>query len=251
MTMTLSDRERHLLDLLSDDTDLSVPDISEALKVSAATIRNDLNTLTEKGFIVRIRGRSIPAFHPDILESQKQQADEKKRIARAAAALIEDGDTVIIDTGTTAALIPRYLFGRRDVHIVTNSMLLLPYARINPGIRLTIVGGEFRPAIDCVVGKLAIEGFANFHVRYAFIGATGFSMEEGITNKLLESAEVIRTMCNCAERIIMVADATKFGKLGFAKVFPLNRVNELITDKAMSEEHVRAIRAHGLRVTLV
>jgi len=251
MAITLSDRERKLLDLLSDDTDLSVNAISESLGVSPATIRNDLNFLTEKGFIVRMRGKSIPAFHPDLLARQRLHVEEKKRIARAAASLIEDGDTVIIDTGTTAALIPRYLLGRRDVHIVTNSTLLLPDARINPGLRLTVVGGEFRPAIDCLVGRLAIEGFSNFHVRMAFIGATGFTIEAGITSMLLESAEVLREMCNAAEQIILVADSTKYGRLGFAKVVPLNRVHRLITDKGMPVETVDAVRAHGLEVTTV
>ena len=162
MELTLSERERRLLDILSDDAGPSVVAISELLGVSAATIRNDLNALTEKGFIVRIRGKSIPAFHPDILVRQKQNIEAKKRIARTAAAMIQNGDTVFIDSGTTVALVPRYLFGKRDVHIVTYSTMVLPYARINPGIRLTIAGGEFRPAIDCLVGKIAIEGFSKF-----------------------------------------------------------------------------------------
>lgn len=251
MDIMLSDRERRLLGILSDDAGLSIVAMGEQLGVSAATIRNDLSVLTEKGFIVRIRGKSIPAFHPDILSRQKRNIEEKKRIARSAAGIIQNGDTVFIDTGTTAALVPRYLFGKRDVHIVTNSTMLLPYARINPGIRLTIVGGEFRPAIDCVVGKMAIEGFSNFHVRLAIIGTTGFSIADGITSMLLESAEVIRKMCDWAERIVLLADSTKYNKLGFAKVFPLSRVNQVITDKGMPEDVVEALRSQGLMVTVV
>jgi DeoR/GlpR family transcriptional regulator of sugar metabolism len=251
MTINLSDRERRLLDILVDDPDLSVNAISQNLDVSPATIRNDLNILTEKGALVRMRGKSVPAYHPDLLARQKKNVDEKKRIARAAASLVRDGDTIIIDTGTTAAQIPRYLVGKSDVHVVTNSMMLLPYARISPGIHLTIVGGEFRPAIDCLIGKLATEGFSNFHVRLAFIGTAGFTIEGGITNMFLESAEVIREMCNVADRIILVADSTKYGQLGFAKVIPLNRVHQIVTDKRMLPKNVDELRSLGLEVTIV
>jgi len=251
MDLMLSEREKRLLDILSEDAGPSITEISEQLGVSAATIRNDLNALTEKGIIIRIRGKSIPAFHPDILARQKQNIEAKKRIARAAAGMIQNGDTVFIDSGTTVALVPRYLLGKRDVHLVTYSTMVLPYARINPGIRLTIVGGEFRPAIDCLVGKFAVEGFSNFHVRLAFIGTTGFSIAEGITNMLLESAEVIRRMCDYAERIILLADSSKYDRLGFAKVFPLGRISEIITDKEMSQQALESLRGQGLEVTVV
>ena len=123
--------------MLAEDAGVSVAEMSKALGVSAVTLRNDLSSLAEKGFVVRTHGGAIPAFRPNILERQKQMVEAKTRIARAAAEMVDDGDTVMICAGTTTAWMPKFLLGKSDVRVVTNSTLVLPYARINPALHVT------------------------------------------------------------------------------------------------------------------
>ena len=141
MDAGLSERERQILMLLAEDATVSVADVSDRLAVSKVTVRSDFSSLEEKGFLIRTHGGAMPAFHSSIMERNRNRTDEKNRIAKAAAAMVQDGDTVMIEAGTTTALIVRYLMGKRDLHIVTNSTLLIPYARTNPQLHLTVVGG--------------------------------------------------------------------------------------------------------------
>jgi DeoR family galactitol utilization operon repressor len=246
-----NERERQILDMLASDGNTSVTRISEELDVSTVTIRNDLSALADKGLIVRTRGGALPAFHPQIVERQKQFTREKERIAKAAAEHIRDGDKVMITAGTTTGLIPKYLLGRRDVHIVTNSTLLIPYARINPSLHVTFVGGEFKPSAEAMVGPIALRELAQFHVQAAFIGTDGFSPRSGVTAHLVDVAEVVKKMTLQANETILVADSSKFGKAGFAHILPLPHVHTVITDDGLSTPSQRELEQLGLRIHMV
>jgi DeoR family galactitol utilization operon repressor len=246
-----SEREKKILELLAQEGSLSVARLSTLLQVSTVTIRSDLAGLEKKGVLLRSRGGAVPAFHPQILLRQSRQKAEKNRIARAAADLIEDGDTVMIEAGTTTALVARYLLGRQDVHIVTNSTLLIPYARTNPGLHLTVVGGEFRPATESLVGPRALEELERFHVRLAVVGTDGFNLESGLTTHLVEGAEIVRKMAARASATVLVADASKYGRKGFVAVLPLTAVSRLITDAGLPAETCRELEAAGLEVLRV
>ncbi len=247
----LSEREREIVSLLASDPSVSVSQLSQMLSVSAVTIRNDLNNLARKGIILRTRGGGSPAFHPEVVERQGLRTEEKGRIAQAAAALVQDGDTIMIEAGTTTALIARYLLGKRDVWIVTNSTLILPYVRTNPGIHLTVVGGEFRPAAESLVGPLALAALERFHVRLAFVGTDGFSLPYGLTTHLVEGAEVVRKMAERAETAVLVADSGKYGRKGFVGVLPIAGIHRLISDTGLPAEARRELEAAGIEVTLV
>jgi DeoR family galactitol utilization operon repressor len=197
------------------------------------------------------RGSSFPAFHRDIIERQQSREEEKNRIAKAAANLIRDGDQVMLVAGTTTALIAKHLFGKRDVHVVTNSTLLLPYVRVNPAVRVTLVGGEFRPSMEGVVGPLAVAELQRFHVSLAFIGADGLTVEKGVTAHHVEEAEVVQTVASRADQLVLAADSTKYGKTGFAFMLPVARVSRLITDDHLGEEARTRLKESGLAVTIV
>ena len=247
----LSERERSILLLLASDTSTSVSQMSESLGVSAATIRNDLNNLSRRGIIMRTHGGATPAFHPDVVLRQNLHPKEKESIAKAAAEMVHDGDTIMIEAGTTTALIAKHLLGKRYINIVSNSTLIIPFARINPGINLTIVGGTFRPATESLVGPLAIDELGQFHVRLAFIGTDGFSLKNGLTTHLLEGAEIVRKMAECSEKTICVADSSKHGKRGFVHVLPLSSIDILITDEAIDQASFREIDEAGIHVLQV
>lgn len=249
--MNVSERKRKIIELLSDDNDIPVSKISEMLEVSVVTIRNDLNALAEEGLIIRTHGGALPAFHNNILERQKRMVEEKHRIARAAAEMVNDGDKIMIIAGTTAMLMARYLLGKRDIHIVTNSTLIFPYARVNPSLHVTVVGGEFKPAAEGIVGALALKNLEQFHVKTSFLAADGFSIKTGVTADLLETAEVGRKMAEHSEKRVLLADSSKYGRAGFALIVPISRMDLIITDDKLAKKEVELLKENGLSVMTV
>ena len=250
MNTSLSEREKKILSLLTDESNLTVNEISKRLDVSRVTVRSDFNSLEEKGLVVRMRGGAFPSFHPEILESQRTMMEAKVGIAKKAASMINDGDTVMINDGTTSSLIPKFLLGKRDIRIVTNSTLIFTYARINPSLHLTLVGGEFRASSEAVVGPVALKDLENYHVKYAFLGTGGFSVETGLTSQLVDGAEIFRKMSEQAEKVVVVADSSKYGKNGFVKIYPLGRADILITDNSLPRETVSRLEEESLEIIL-
>ena len=237
--------------MLTEDANRSVGEMSKSLGVSSVTLRNDLTSLAERGLIVRTHGGAFPAFRPGIIERQKQMVEAKARIAKAAADLVEDGDRIMICAGTTASLMAKHLLGKSDVKVVTNSTLVLPYARINPSLHLTLAGGEFRPGDEALVGPNALRDLEQFHVEMAFLGTDGFSIESGITANTVEIAAVVRKMAEQSQRKILLADSTKFGRAGFAHIMALPQVDMIITDSGLAAENRQLLEEKGIKVTVV
>lgn len=249
--MNITERKRKILELLSEDSNIPVSKISEMLEVSVVTIRTDLSSLAEAGLIIRTHGGALPAFHQSIVDRQKRMVEEKYRIAKAAAELVNDGDKIMIIAGTTAVLLTKHLLGKRDVHVVTNSTLILPYARMNPSLHVTLVGGEFKPSAEGIVGAIALRNLDQFHVKTAFLGADGFSLETGVTADLMETAEIGRKMVEHSEKHVLLADSSKYGKAGFALIGPLNRMDVIITDNKFPKNELVMLKEKGLSVITV
>lgn len=234
--------------MLTEDKHLSVNDMARVFGVSAVTIRSDLKALEEEGQIIRTHGGAIPTVHPAISSRGKISKDAKNAMAKIAADMVQDGDSILVSTGTSASLVVKYLIGRRDVHVVTNSTLLLPYARINPSIRVTLVGGEFRAAEEGMVGPLAIRAMEQFHVTKAFVGVDGVSTQQGFTANMVESAELVRKMAEQADEVIILADHSKFGNPGFARILALHDADTIITDQVPSAEFIEAFEQGKVRI---
>ena len=225
MTVTVSERRESILEILAEDSHVSVAELAKQIGVIVVTARADLNALEEEGFLVRTRGGALPAYHPKILDRVRRDKDRKAAIAKAAASEIQDGDTIMISAGTTTALIAKYLLGKRDIHIVTNNTLLLTYARTNPQLRVTLVGGEFRAAEEGTIGPMALESLDQFYVAKAFIGIDGASAKQGFTAHFVETADLVRKMAEQADEAIVVTDSGKFGNPGFARILPFDGVD--------------------------
>jgi DeoR/GlpR family transcriptional regulator of sugar metabolism len=176
---------------------------------------------------------------------------EKNLIGKAAAALVHDGDTIMIEAGTTIAAFSKHLLGKQDIKLVTHSTLVLPYARINPHIHLTIVGGYYNPQSETFLGPLAIAQLEQFFVKMAFIGCDGFSIEEGLSGHSAEAAEVTKKMAERSDRTILLADSSKYNKKGFALFLPFSKVDSLITDSGIDTGSVKQIEEQGCKVLIV
>jgi len=251
MIAELTERERVILDRLSADGSVSVGVLARDLGFSEVTIRGDLKVLEEKGWINRKRGGGAPALHRDILERQRIFPEQKNSIARAAAELIRDGDVIMIEAGTTTALIARYLAGKRDIHIVTNSTLVFSYARMYPNLQITMTGGEFRRATESLVGPIALETIARLNVRLAFVGTDGFSLDRGMTTHLMEGAEIVKAMKSHAETTVLIADSSKYGKVGFSHVLPLSAMDLVLTDGDLDDRAETELREAGINIQKV
>lgn len=248
MSSSFSERKSVILDLLMEEGSVSVSELAKRLNVTVVTARADLAALEGEGLLVRTHGGAVPAQHPKILKRMQDEKGVKGEVAKAAARLIEDGDTIVISAGTTSALIAKYLLGKKNIHIVTNNTLLLTYARTNPQVRVTLVGGEFRPEEEGVVGPLALLAIDQFYVSKAFIGIDGASAKQGFTAHFVESADLVRKMAEQAERVIVISDSSKFGKSGFARILPFDGVDTLVTDKDLTKEFEEKLTTASVQV---
>jgi DeoR family galactitol utilization operon repressor len=246
----LTERERLILDRLSGEGSVSVGALAKDLGLSEVTIRGVLKTLEQKGWINRKRGGAAPVLHRDILERQRMFPERKNAIARAAADLVRDGDVIMIEAGTTTALIARYLAGKRDIHIVTNSTLVFSYARMYPNLQITMTGGEFRRATESMVGPIALETIGRLNVRLAFVGTDGFTLERGMTTHLMEGAEIVKAMKAHAETTVLTADSSKYGKIGFSHVLPLSAMNLILSDTGLDSPAEMGLREAGINIQL-
>jgi len=242
------DRKEVILAQLMETGTVSVSDLSKRLKVTPVTTRADLVALEQEGLLVRTHGGAQLGHHPKIFERMQAGSVYKEKIAKAAADLIENGDTVIITSGTTTALIGKYVLGKRDIHIVTNNTLLLTNVRNNPQIRVTLIGGEFRPEEEGLVGPMALAAIEQFHVAKAFIGIDGASLKQGFTAHTLESAVLVHKMAEQADQVVAIAHSGKFGKHGFARILPFGDVDVLVTDKELNKEFESKLTGAGVRV---
>jgi DeoR family galactitol utilization operon repressor len=251
MTVALTDREKIILDKLSEEGQVTVTAVARELGLSEVTIRGDLKTLEDKGWLNRTRGGAAPAMHRHILERQKLALPEKNAIARRAACLVRDGDLIMIEAGTTIALVAKYLQGKRDIHIVTNSTLVFSYARLNPALQITMTGGEFRRPTESLVGPIALDTISRLNPRLAFVGTDGFSLERGMTTHLVEGAEIVKAMAAQAQTTVLLADSSKAGRAGFINVLPISEMDLIITDGALDSKTSAELSGAGIKIEMV
>lgn len=246
-------RRQALLERLRVSRFATVAQLSAALGVSEVTVRRHLQQLEDQGLVVRTRGGAMvvsgPLEEPGLTAKQGLQAEEKRRIAAAAAALVEDGDAVALNAGTTTAALARVLAARKGLTVVTNSLPVV-VALASSDVQLVVVGGQLRSRSLALVGPLALQALAEIHVSKAFIGVNGLSLQHGITTPNLEEAMVNRAMLRAAERVIVVADRTKFGRVAFSRIAQLDEIHAVVTDREAPPDVVAALRERGIEVIL-
>jgi DeoR family galactitol utilization operon repressor len=246
----INDREKKILDLLRSGEEYPVTRLSEVLGVSAVTVRADLRDLDAKGLVVRSRGSVVAASCPQSSHRNPSHIQEKELIAKQASAFVSDGDCIMVTNGSTCSLIARYLFGLKNLKIVTNSTLLLPYGRANPGLDVTLVGGEYRPRAEALVGPAAIAQIEAYHVSATFFGTDGITLEHGLTTALIENAQVVQRMCAQATRRVLCVDSSKVGHRGFVRIMPVTEVDTIVTDNGFPDDLAAELEQLGVEVVI-
>jgi DeoR family transcriptional regulator of aga operon len=235
-----------------------VRDLSDRLAVSTVTVRNDLQLLEERQLAFRVHGGAMPFSgargERPFEEVAERQADEKAAIARAAAALVSNGETIIVDVGTTVASLAQALVDRADLTeltVITNGIkiaLLLEAA--HPRFTIVVTGGTLRPKQHSLVEPLATGMFESLRVDMVFLGCNGVAVDGGVTNINLPEAVVKRAMIAASARCVVLADSTKLGVRTLAPVCALEQIDVLVTDGRATPTDVEAIRAQGVDVVI-
>jgi DeoR/GlpR family transcriptional regulator of sugar metabolism len=250
--MLVETRRRRLLDLVSRQGFATLDELIRVLRVSESTVRRDLEALDLAGSVKRTHGgavysgevRSMPAF-----EDRTQTAIvQKQAIGRAAAALLDDGDTVLLDGGTTTLEVARALLGRQ-MQVVTNSLPIAQLLASSQQNDLILIGGYVYPRTGVAMGPLAIATMQGIRVRKAILGAGGI-VADGIYNSNLLLVETERQMMACGQEVVIVADSTKFGRLALARLCGLGEVHRLVTDTALSDEYREILETAGATIHL-
>jgi DeoR family transcriptional regulator, aga operon transcriptional repressor len=235
-----------------------VSELADLFDVSEVTVRSDLDALAARGVLRRVRGGAVPrgttpAERP-FEESEVAAADEKREIARAAAAMVRSGDTIILDVGTTTTAIAQALADRDDITDVTvfTSSLTIAMAleAASPALTVVVTGGTLRPKQHSLVEPLAGLVFASIHAGTAFVGCNGVDVDAGITNVNLPETDIKKKIIAAAQRRVVCVDASKLGRVALAHVCDLDDVDVLLTDRGADPQIVAALRETGLEVQL-
>jgi DeoR/GlpR family transcriptional regulator of sugar metabolism len=252
--MIAQERRQRIFEDIETSGIASVRDLAKRFEVSHITIMRDLQELEQEGLIRRVHGGAISvrgaSYEPPFIARESQYSPEKKRIATKAVEMITDGDSIILDVGTTTLEIARALKGKRNLTVlVTNLRAALELAS-QAAIQVIVIGGKLRASELSLVGHLTEQTLRSFQVDKAFIGVGGITLEHGLTEFNFEEAGTKRTMIERARQCIVVADHTKFGKVMLTTVASLAVVDTIITGKEVDGETVTRLHQVGVRVVL-
>jgi DeoR family fructose operon transcriptional repressor len=248
------ERKQKILDLLKEKSKLMVPDLCIEFGVSPATIRNDLRELENAGLLKRTHGGAInvskTSFELNSYQKQVTNLEEKKAIAKLAIDLIEDGDTIALDTGTTTLELAKILSEKKNITVVLNDIEIACYLENEPDIDVILIGGSLRKGFHCTVGPIAVKSLHGLYVDKAFMATNGISVRSGITTPNVAQAEVKTAMINMASEIMVLCDSSKIGNNSFVQVYPISGIDRIITDDGIDKHDVDEFMAAGVFVDI-
>ncbi len=249
--MLPNQRRDKILELIREDGHAKVMDLSRIFKVTEVTIRQDLERLEKEGFITREHGG---AYLKDIdlnvrnfsLQNQENLA-EKQAIALKAIEYINDGDIIILDSGSTTTEIARLVTGYRNLTVITNALNIALILGAQAGINVIVTGGEFKAPTLSLTGQKAADFFQNLHVDKLFLATAGIALKSGLTYPGISDICVKRAMIESANEIYLVADSSKIGRNSLASLGALSLINYLITDSKVKSEDIEWLKNYDVK----
>jgi len=241
------ERREYILNLINKTGSVNAVDIAKTLNISETTIRRDLNKLAKKGLIKRTYGGAIGTISVgqelkfDI--QIEKNIEEKKRIALTAASLIEDGDVILIEAGTTGYQTAVNIKNKRHLTVITNSCdIAVLLGKTNPHYNIILSGGILNTVTHSLVGPIADWAFNNINVDKAFIGISGIDIKRGITSVDPVEAQTKKNIISCAKQIIALCDHSKIGHIAMNFVAPVKSINIFITDTDADKEFLEKLK---------
>lgn len=248
-------RRKKIIEWIQEEGSARVRNLAEAFSVTEATIRQDLEKLEGSDLIVREHGgaylKSVPQMVRALALHHMVNMDQKKRIGRAAAALIHDGETVILDSGSTTTEIANGLLSLMELNVITNALNIALILGASPNISVHMTGGHFKPPTLSLTGEKAADYFHGIYAGKLFLATGAVSIEEGLTYPAMADIHIKKAMINAASHVYLVADSTKIGRTSFSSLGGIDLVHTLITDSAISNKHRAEFEAAGVEVIAV
>lgn len=251
--MNNSKRHRAILTLLQQDGTVTISDLARRLDVSLETVRRDIKPLAREGAIVKMHGAiSLPSMSGEapFEKRMRENSEAKKAIAMAMAATVRDGDSIMLDTGTTTSFLARELLGHRRLTVITNSSdIARTLSTINDN-RVYMAGGELRSDNGAAFGVSAIDFVSRFSVTHSVISTGAVDGVAGIMDFDLEEAEFARMVISRGRRSVAITDHSKFGRQGLVRVCAFSDLTEIVTEKAPPADIAEALDRSSVTLTL-
>ena len=255
--LLVEERRRCIVELVEQHGRATVEELATRFDISPVTIRADLEALSRNAAIVRSHGGALPAparaAHAPLSTKETQRRAQKRRIGQAAAELVEDGDTVILDSGSTTIEIACALRQRKwnELTVVTNGLHIALELCAIPSIRVIMLGGLLRPSSHSLAGLSAEQMLSQLSADRLFLGIDGIDPEVGMTTLDPQKAALNALMIRISREVVGVFDASKFGQRSLSAIAPVSALNLAITEKGASAKYVQTMIDSGVRVTLV
>jgi len=254
MELFPEERRKKIIEFIQKSNRVTVTKLVEILGVSDVTVRRDLSQLESEGLLRRTHGGAIltksTGIETSFAEREIKFLAEKERIGKFAAQYVRDGETVMIDGGSTTLQLVKNLKHKKDLIVVTNAPNLAMELQENDSIEVILTGGNLRKQTLMLVGPVTIETITKFRADKAILGISAISVKEGLFTVNPLEAEVKKYMINCSEELIIVADSSKLGKVAFTYVTSLARVSKLITDNKISSSDIKAIEDQEVEILI-
>ena len=253
--MLSEERRRAILEILNRDGRVLVLDLARRFETSQVTIRKDLEELHAHGLIHRTHGGALPAREgaledPTLREKEKLHRKEKLRIAQTAAGMVQEGQVVILDSGTTTTAIAHALRHFHNLTVVTNAVNIAAELS-GTAVEVILTGGTLRQNSFSLVGPIAEETLHRLNADVLFLGVDGFDVQYGLSTPNLLEAKVNRVMVEVAKRTVAVCDSSKFGRRSLSLIVPPSALHQVVTDRGVLKSDVRLLKKAGIEVTLV
>ena len=253
--MTTYERRQSLLDVLRKQPGLRVPELAQALNVSEGTVRNDLNALEDEGRLKRVHGGAVlndqdQFQNNSFVRRYKQNVSAKFVIAREAALLVKDGDSLFLDASTTDYYLARELSKRQELRVVTNGFEVARELAENPSNNVILIGGVVNNNSSSVTGLLSERIIEELSIEKTFLSCSGFSLERGMTEVLFAEAQIKRKVIESSQQLYALVDSAKFGKEDLTSFASPKKVTRLFTDEGVSQDWIGSLQEIGIEFTI-
>lgn len=255
MVINIVERHKLILEKLENDGFVNVNELRREFQVSAVTIRKDLKLLEDRKLLFRSHGRAIPS-NPYITENhveikEKINTEQKQKIAIAAKKTVQPLDTIIMASGTSVIEFARQIAEMEKLTVVSASLNTSLILSKNPNIEVIQLGGSVRPNSSSVIGPIVEKMLAEFTFTKLFLGVDGIDLEYGLTTTNAMEASLNKVMIKASQRIIVLADSSKFGRKGFGRICGLEDVDQIITDDGIDEKTKSRVLELGIDLIIV
>ncbi|MCB8924103.1 MAG: DeoR/GlpR transcriptional regulator [Ardenticatenaceae bacterium] len=252
----MKERHEQIIQLILQQQNVTVNELSERFSVSPVTIRSDLNQLAEKGKVIRTHGgarlgdeRTRQEY--SITTQQRMNAAEKQAIGKLAASLVQSGESILLDASTTALAVGQALKQRTDLYnvtVITTGIWTALEMLGGSHLEVVLTGGRVRNSTGSIAGSIANDVLSRFHFHKAFLGAWGISLESGLMDAPLIEVEIKQTVIPRCQEVIAVVDGSKFGRHSLATIAPLTAVSRIVTDDSVPSQLLAAFREQGVEI---